>query len=98
MGAACIFTKLALQGVYNLVHVQEGDEWKTTFRTHYGRFKYLVMPFGLSNAPVKFQHSTNNVLRDMLDYFVLVYLGDILILLDSVDQHNSHVQTVLERL
>jgi hypothetical protein len=50
LGSAKIFTMIDLRGAYNLVQVKEGDEWKTTFCTRYGYFKYSVMPFGLTNG------------------------------------------------
>lgn len=60
---ALIFTKLDLQNTYHLVHICQGDEWKTIFNTPLGRFEYLVMPFGLTNATV-FQALVNDVLCD----------------------------------
>uniref|UniRef100_A0A9J7XNI1 ribonuclease H n=1 Tax=Cyprinus carpio carpio TaxID=630221 RepID=A0A9J7XNI1_CYPCA len=76
---ATIFTKLDLCSAYHLVQIREGDEWKTAFNTHTGHFEYLVMPFGLSNSPAVFQALVNDVLRDMVDRFVFVYIDDILI-------------------
>uniref|UniRef100_A0A672ZBY5 ribonuclease H n=1 Tax=Sphaeramia orbicularis TaxID=375764 RepID=A0A672ZBY5_9TELE len=67
------------QNAYHLVRIREGDEWKTGFNTPSGHFEYLVMPFGLANAPAVFQGMVNNVLRDFLNRFVYVYLDDILI-------------------
>lgn len=71
---ATIFTKLDLRNAYHLVHIQEGDKWRTAFNTPVGRFEYLVMPFGLTNAPAVFQALVNDILWDMLNEFVFVYL------------------------
>lgn len=92
------FTKLDLKGAYNLVRVASGDEWKTAFRTRYGHFEYTVMPFGLTNAPATFQAFLNDVLRDSLDTFVVIYLDDILIYSDTLEEHYEHVRSVLQRL
>lgn len=66
-----IFSKLDLRNAYHLVRIREGDEWETAFDTHLGHFDYFVMPFGLTNAPAVFQALIDDVLRDMLDKFVL---------------------------
>ena len=95
---ATIFTKLDLRNAYHLVRIREGDEWKTAFNTPTGHYEYLVMPFGLTNAPAVFQSLVNDVLRDMLNRFVFVYLDDILIFSRSKEEHVHHVQKVLQRL
>ena len=77
LGRARIFTKIDLKGAYNLVRIKEGDEWKTAFRTRYGHFEYNVMPFGLTNAPAVFQHMMNDIFREHLDDFDVIYLDDI---------------------
>ncbi|CEL53441.1 Retrotransposable element Tf2 155 kDa protein type 1 OS=Schizosaccharomyces pombe (strain 972 / ATCC 24843) GN=Tf2-1 PE=4 SV=1 [Rhizoctonia solani AG-1 IB] len=95
---AKIFTKLDLRWGYNNVRVKEGDEWKTAFRTKYGLFETLVMPFGLSGAPGAFQAMMNEVFQDLLDVSVIIYLDDILIFSRNLEEHESHVKEVLQRL
>uniref|UniRef100_A0A2D4KFB9 ribonuclease H n=1 Tax=Micrurus paraensis TaxID=1970185 RepID=A0A2D4KFB9_9SAUR len=96
--SATIFTKLDLRGAYNLVRIRQGDEWKTAFGTRYGHFEYTVMPFGLTNAPAVFQHFMNDIFRDLLDRFVVVYLDDILVYSTSKSSHLHHLRQVLHRL
>ena len=98
LGRARIFTKIDLRGAYNLVRIKEGDEWKTAFRTRYGHFEYNVMPFGLTNAPAVFQHMMNDIFREHLDDFVVIYLDDILIFSKNEEEHEKHVRLVLEKL
>ncbi|XP_078108675.1 uncharacterized protein LOC144519433 [Sander vitreus] len=74
---ATVFSKLDLRNAYHLVRIRQGDEWKI-FNTPLGHCEYLVMPSGLTNAPAIFQTMVNDVLRDMLNRFVFVYLDDIL--------------------
>ena len=62
LSGAKIYTKLDIWVVYNWVWLKEGDEWKTTFQTWYGHYKYCVMPFGLANALVTFQGFINYAL------------------------------------
>ncbi|XP_063813473.1 vomeronasal type-2 receptor 26-like, partial [Pseudophryne corroboree] len=95
---ATIFSKIDLRGAYNLIRIREGDEWKTAFNTHSGHYEYLVMPFGLCNAPAVFQDFMNDVLREYLDRFLVVYLDDILIFSHSLEEHRKHVRLVLQKL
>ena len=95
---AKIFTKLDLRNAYHLVRIREGDEWKTAFNTPSGHYEYLVMPFGLTNAPAVFQAMANDVLRDLLNISVFVYLDDILIFSPDEETHRGHVRQVLQRL
>ncbi len=81
--------------MHTTVSIQEGDEWKITFNTPSGHYEYLVMPFGLTNAPAVFQGLVNNVLRDMLNISVFVYLDDILIFSKTNQEHVRHVCQVL---
>ena len=94
-GKARIYTTLDLRHAYHLVHIMEGDEWKTAFRTRYGSFKWLVMPFGLTNAPAAFQRFMNDIFSDMLDVHMIIYLDDILFYSDDPAEYKKHVREVL---
>ncbi len=95
---AKVYIKIELHETYNLVHIRKGDEWKMTFKTHYDHFKYVVMSFGLTNAPFVFQHLTNNVFRKYLDDFMVCYIDNILIFSKNMEDHKHHVHLVLEKL
>ena len=97
-GKARIYTKIDLRHAYHLVHIRDGDEWKTTFRTKYGSFEWMVMPEGLSNAPGAFQRFMNDIFADMLDVCVVVHLDDILIYSSDKATHRRQVKEVLRRL
>ncbi|KAE8244356.1 hypothetical protein A4X13_0g6653 [Tilletia indica] len=92
------FTKIDLRAAYNLLRVASGEEWKTAFRTHFGLYETLVMPFGLTNAPPVFQAFITDVLRSHVGKYVAVYLDDILIYSDTLDEHWAHVRAVLQDL
>ena len=81
-----------------MVRIAAGDKWKTAFRTRYRSFEWLVMPEGLTNAPAAFQRFMNDIFADMIDINVIVYLDNILIYLDGLPKHITHVQEVLRRL
>ncbi|KAK3537850.1 hypothetical protein QTP70_019847 [Hemibagrus guttatus] len=91
-----IFTKHELHSAYNLVCIREGDESKTAFHTTRGHYEYLVMPYGLSNAPAVFQSFINKIFKDLIDRCVIAYIYDILIYSSSYDIR--HVKTVLAHL
>ena len=79
LSKAKVYTKLDLRNAYHRIRIREGDEWKTAFRTRYGHFEYLVLPFGLTNAPATFQAYINRALAGLVDVTCIVYLDDILI-------------------
>ena len=97
-GKARLYTTIDLRHAYHVVRRAEGDEWKTAFRTRYGSFEWLVMPFGLSNAPAAFQRFMNDIFSDLLDVNVTIYLDDILIYSNDPAEHKKHVCEVLRRL
>ncbi|KAL0177558.1 hypothetical protein M9458_026452, partial [Cirrhinus mrigala] len=96
--SARFYTKLDLRSAYNLIRIREGDEWKTAFSTTSGHYEYRVMPFGLANSPSYFQAFVNEVFRDMLNRWVIVYMDDILIFSNTRSDHIQHVRAVLQRL
>ncbi|UPX11405.1 uncharacterized protein EKO05_0002011 [Ascochyta rabiei] len=98
LSKAKVFTKLDLRDAYHRLQIKEGDEWKTAFKTRYSHFEYLVMPFGLANAPATFQSYIHRALEGLLDRICVVYLDDILIYSQNEEDHDKHVEEVLDRL
>jgi len=98
LGGAKYFTKLDIKDTYHNIRIREGDEWKTTFSTKLGTYEYLVMPFGLSNAPAAFQRWINEVLMEHIDMCCIVYLDDVLIYSNTLQQHQKDVSNILEAI
>ena len=98
LSKARVFTKLDLRSGYWQVRISEGDESKTTCVTRYEAYEFLVMPFGLTNAPATFCTLMNQVVRDYLENFVVVYLDDIVIYSSSFEEHSVHLRKVFTRL
>ena len=98
LGQAKVFTKLDLASGYHQIAMEETSIQKTAFRTNRGQFEFLVMPFGLCNAPASFQRLMNKVFAKHIGDFIAVYLDDILIFSRSIEEHWQHIRWALEKL
>ena len=98
LGGNMWFSKLDLASGYHQIRMDPADVLKTAFTTRYGNFEWLVLPFGLANAPAFFMQLMQEVLSKQLDRFVVVFLDDILVFSRSKEEHEKHLTEVLETL
>ena len=92
LSSAKIYSKFDIITAVDEIRIREGDEEKTVFHIRYGLYEYIVMPFGLCNAPGTFQSFINETLWEFLDNFCTSYLDDILIYSESISAHTKYLQ------
>ena len=80
------------------MRIEGEDSLKTAFHTRYGHYEFLVLPFGLTNAPAAFMDLMNRVIRPFLDRFVIVFIDDILVYSKSEEDHAKHLRFRLQTL
>lgn len=98
LGGARYFSKIDLKSGYYPSRMKEGDEWKAIFKTTEGLYEWLIMSFGLTSAPITFMIVMNEVLKDYIGVFTVVYLDNILIFHNTKEEHVKHLELVLRKL
>ena len=95
---ASVFSKIDLRTGYHQLKIKDEDVSKTSFRSRYGHYEFIVLPFGLTNAPAAFMDLMNRVFKPYLDSFIIVFIDDILIYSRSREEHSTHLRLALQVL
>eukprot|EP01018_Ginkgo_biloba_P033810 Gb_38121 [translate_table: standard] len=98
LAGAAYFSKIDLRSSYYQIRIRQGDEWKITFKTREGLFKWRVMPFGLTGAPNTFMRLMDTILKSLIGKCMVVYLDDILVYGKLWPEHMQHLKQVMDTL
>jgi hypothetical protein len=98
LAGAQVFSKIYLRSGYHQIKIRDEDIPKMAFSMRYELYEYLVMSFGLMNAPAHFMYLMNSVFMPELDKFVVVFIDDILVYSRSMEEHEEHLRVMLQRL
>ena len=98
MGGEKVFSKIDLRSHYHQVRIKEEDIYNIDFRTRYGHYEFVVVPFGLTNAIATFMCLMNSVFNGYLDKFVLLFLDDILTYSKNEEEHEEQLRMDLQLL